>query len=357
GAQGAWMPIQRTPYPGLIRARSWQTIARGADMVVHFRWRSAAIGAEQFWHGLIDHSNIPGRRFREFEELTREVIRLGELLAGSTIVNQVAILHSHDQHIALSLQAQAEGGMHYMDNLSSMHNAFLKMGVGTDVINWTEELNGYKLVIAPSLFLLSEEAAQRLERFAAGGGTVVLTNRTGVKNMRNVCEMMPLPGLLSEAAGVVVSEYDAIGNSEHRIRNAEGQTFAAKQWCDLMELRGAEPIAWYDNDFYEGVPAVTVNKLGEGEVYYIGTWPEPSYFYHLFEGILKEKDLAPKLQLPEGVELSIRTKGEECFLFLINLTNEQREVTLDVPYRSLLTNERSEQKMTLPALGVDILTL
>lgn len=55
-----------------------------------------------------------------------------------------------------------------MDNLSSMHNAFLKMGVGTDVINWTEELDGYKLVIVPSLFLLSEETAQRLERFAAG---------------------------------------------------------------------------------------------------------------------------------------------------------------------------------------------
>lgn len=105
-----------------------------------------------------------------------------------------------------------------MDNLSSMHNAFLKMGIGTDVINWTEELDGYKLVIVPSLFLLNEEVAQRLERFAAGGGTVVLTNRTGVKNMRNVCEMLPLPGLLAEAAGVVVSEYDAIGNSEHRIR-------------------------------------------------------------------------------------------------------------------------------------------
>ncbi|MEK4364591.1 beta-galactosidase [Paenibacillus sp. FSL M8-0212] len=357
GAQGAWMPIQRTPYPGLIRARSWQTIARGADMVVHFRWRSATVGAEQFWHGLIDHSNVPGRRFREFAELTREVNQLGELLADSTIVTQVAILHSHDQHTALSLQPQAEGGMHYIDNLSSMHNAFLKMGVGTDVINWTEELNGYKLVVVPSLFLLSEEVAQRLERFAAKGGTVVLTNRTGVKNMRNVCEMLPLPGLLAEAAGVVVSEYDAIGNSEHRIRNAEGKTFATKQWCDLLELRGTEPIAWYDNDFYEGVPAVTVNKLGEGEVYYVGTWPEPSYFYQLFEGILKEKDLAPKIQLPEGIELSIRTKGEQNFLFLINLMNEQREITLDVPYRSLLNSARLDQKLTLPALGVDILTV
>lgn len=92
-------------------------------------------------------------------------------------------------------------------------------------------------------------------------------------------------------------------------------------------------------------------------MYYVGTWPEPSYFYQLFEDILKEKELAPKIQLPEGVELSIRTKGEQNFLFLINLTNEQREITLDVPYRSLLTSARLDQKLTLPALGVDILTV
>lgn len=145
-----------------------------------------------------------------------------------------------------------------------MHNAFLKMGVGTDVINWTEELDGYKLVIVPSLFLLSEEVAQRLERFAAKGGTVVLTNRTGVKNMRNVCEMLPLPGLLAEAAGVVVSEYDAIGNSEHRIRNVEGKTFAAKQWCDLLELRGQSRLPGMTTTFtkvYQRLLSISLVKV------------------------------------------------------------------------------------------------
>ena len=52
GPPGCWMPMWRTPYPGFIRAVSWQCIARGADTIVHFRWRSAPSGAEQFWHGL-----------------------------------------------------------------------------------------------------------------------------------------------------------------------------------------------------------------------------------------------------------------------------------------------------------------
>ncbi|WKL03288.1 Beta-galactosidase C-terminal domain [Paenibacillus amylolyticus] len=39
------------------------------------------------------------------------------------------------------------------------------------------------------------------------------------------------------------------------------------------------------------------------------------------------------------------------------MTNEQTEITLDVPYRSLLTSERLDQKLTLPALGVDIISV
>lgn len=85
GSPGCWMPMWRTPYPGLIRAYAWQAIARGADTVVHFRWRSATSGAEQFWHGLIDHSNVPGRRLAEFTQLCHEVNRLSDKLQGTML--------------------------------------------------------------------------------------------------------------------------------------------------------------------------------------------------------------------------------------------------------------------------------
>ena len=72
GGLGCWAPMARTTAPGMIKGYSLQAFAHGADTVVHFRWRNAVSGAEMHWHGLIDHSNVPGRRFREFSELCSE---------------------------------------------------------------------------------------------------------------------------------------------------------------------------------------------------------------------------------------------------------------------------------------------
>ena len=149
GPPGCWFPMWRTPQPGFIRAFAWQCIARGADTVVHFRWRSATIGAEQFWHGLIDHGNVPGRRFEEYARLCGEVNRLSPLLQGTEVRGDAAMLHSHDIYNALQTQPQAEG-MDYFDNLKLYHRALTKAGIMSDVLNVTDDLSGYRLIIAPS---------------------------------------------------------------------------------------------------------------------------------------------------------------------------------------------------------------
>ena len=69
GITGSWAVMSPAPKPGMIMGYSLQAMAHGAETILHFRWRTAAKGAEMFWHGLLDHSNVPGRRFYEFAEL------------------------------------------------------------------------------------------------------------------------------------------------------------------------------------------------------------------------------------------------------------------------------------------------
>ena len=69
GAVGSWMPMSAMPVPGMIKGYALQAVAHGADAVIHFRWRTAVSGAEMYWHGILDHSNVPGRRYQEFKEL------------------------------------------------------------------------------------------------------------------------------------------------------------------------------------------------------------------------------------------------------------------------------------------------
>ena len=93
--------------------------------------------------------------------------------------------------------------------------------------------------------------------------------------------MEPLPGMLSYCAGVHVSEYDPIANAVHHIITADKETYSSTQWCDILQPTTAETIAWYDDDFYTGKPAITVNSFGKGNVYYLGTHPEEDYMKSL----------------------------------------------------------------------------
>jgi len=354
GPPGCWFPMWRSPYPGFIRAYAWQAIARGADAVVHFRWRSAVAGAEQFWHGLIDHSNVPGRKFDEFASLCAEVNMLSKKIKGTVLKHEAAILMSAEQLEALRIQPQAEG-LDYYENIKDYHRALTKLGIGCDVIEWSEPLDGYKLVVAPSLYLLDAETACRLERFASEGGVLVLTSRTGVKDMNNQCVMSPLPGLLSSCSGVTVTEYDPIGHDMHELVDGNGVTFKGSQWCDILAPMDAEVLLRYAGDFYAGQPAVTVNRFGQGEVYYLGTHPEEAWLKRLFGDIAARRDIPAFPELPDGVQVTIRTAADRAVLFVLNLSREVRRVTLPTDYYSLLDAEFRGKPIELGPYGVDIL--
>ncbi|GMK41132.1 beta-galactosidase [Paenibacillus sp. CCS19] len=358
GPPGAWMPMWRAPYPGFIRAFSWQSFARGADAVVHFRWRSGTVGAEQFWHGLIDHSNVPGRRFAEFVRLTEEVNRMAPLLEGTSLRSKAAILYSHEHHSAFQLQPQSEG-FDYYENMKPIHRSFVKQGIGVDVIDWRESLDAYKLVVAPALYLLDEATAESLKRYAAGGGTLVLSARTGVKNENNICWMQPLPGPLADAAGVVVKEYDPVGNDAQSLVAADGTEYQCSQWCDLLEPSTAEVLAIYGDNgtgFYGGTPAVTSNRYGEGTVIYVGTVPEEVYWSDLLLGLSYQCDLDRWPDLPEGIQVTARESedGRKVW-FVLNLSREPKQLQLPMTMLSLIDDQKVMGVVELEPYGVALL--
>jgi len=60
---GGWGVYPATPQPGQMRLWAYQAVARGADMISFFRWRSCRYGREQYWHGILYHHGIPQRRY------------------------------------------------------------------------------------------------------------------------------------------------------------------------------------------------------------------------------------------------------------------------------------------------------
>ncbi len=327
GTPGCWMPMQPTPRPGMIKGYSMQAIAHGADMVVHFRWRSAVTGAEMFWHGLIDHNNVPGRRFNEFADLCATVNEMPDL-EGTLIKNRCAIIYSSDQEYALKNQPQTEG-FHYYNQLKAYHNAFQSLGVGTDIINQYEDFSSYRIIVVPMLYIVEKGVAKRLYEFTKTGGTVIITNRSGVKDFNNNCIMESLPTIFRELIGAYITEYDAIGNDISHIKMEDETEYDITQWCDILETETADILATYSDNFYEGKPAVTKNKYGKGSAYYVGIIGKKAFYKKLIEDAIKTSGLEYIKNLPEGVELTIREKCNQYIYFLFNNTDKQQGVTID----------------------------
>lgn len=328
GPTGCWGPQSPAMEPGMLEGYALQAVAQGADFISFFRWRTAKSGAEMFCHGLLDHSNRDNRRLRELEGLGRRLEALPEL-GESRVESKAAILFSAEQEWSLGNQRQGES-FDFWKQLRLLQNACLNLGVNVDIIHETASLEGYRVVMAPSLFITRPAVAKALENFAREGGTVIVTCRSGVKDENGNCiAFQQLPTLLRELCGCYVEEYDPVGYRSQPVRGASGKSYTAADWCDVLEPERAEAWAVYDSRFYKGAAAVTKNGFGDGKAYYIGTVGNMELYRDLLKEAFQDQGMETAQDIPWGVEISYRTGPEKRWRFVFNNTMQEQRFQMD----------------------------
>src|SRR6266571_9125159 len=203
-----WGRLSPTPLAGEIRLWTLQSVARGAEAIVYFRWRTCRVGTEQHWHGILPYDGTPGRRYEEICQTGEELRRLDTLVAAD-FPAEVAILRSYDTLWAFEAQPTTEG-LSYDDQIGRYYRAFWRRNMAIDLVTEDHSWKPYKLLVAPCLFVLREEVSTRLHTWVEAGGTLVLSFRSGVKDEYNRVVDQPLPGALRDLAGVHVIDYTAL---------------------------------------------------------------------------------------------------------------------------------------------------
>ena len=328
GVIGGWTTMSPALLPGMIMGYSLQAFAHGADTIIHYRWRTALKGSEMFLHGILDNSNVQSRRYFEFSELCKTATKL-DVFKSAKMVSEIAILYSPDCFNALKIQPQTDN-FDYLEQLENFHSAFARYGANIDVVSADSDLSGYKIVVAPAVFVNDKAVTENIYRFVINGGTLVMTCRSGVKDNNNNCIMETLPTVYKQLIGVEITEYDPIGNIVNQnIRDFAGNKFKCREWCDVLHLTTAKTYAEYGESFYKCCPAVTMNRYCKGIAYYIGTVCNMD-FYESFAGNLMVQAGIPRLKgLPKGVEVITRTNGINDYIFFFNNSNET--VTINLP--------------------------
>jgi beta-galactosidase len=238
--------------------------------------------------------------------------------------------------------------------------ALARLGVVADVVSIHANLSRYKVLIAPSVHVCPPATAERLAAFTRAGGTLILGPRSGVKEEEGAIVDALLPGLLREVAGCHVEEYDAfsqVAGLAMRVRCPAGHLYRAHGLADvLVPEENTEVTHTFADHYYAGKPAIVRHTYGAGRCFYVGTVMEADGLRgFLSHGVLPTAGVATVPDLPESVELSYRSKGNQRYAFYLNHAATPTSVTPARPGLELLTQAAVRGELVLPGFGASIL--
>ena len=242
---------------------------------------------------------------------------------------------------------------------------FWRKGIPVDVVNMECDFSKYKLLVAPMLYMIRPGVAERITEFVKDGGTLVTTYFSGLVDENDLCFLGGFPGPLREVTGIWAEEIDTLYDSdvnylEFKDSNELGAkgSYKLRDYCDVIHAETAEVLATYKNDYYAGMPALTVNNYGNGKAYYIAARTNNDFDTEFFTKIINDLEIKPVIntELPIGVTAQMRTDGENYYVFVMNFSEENNTVVLDDnKYVDMLTNEEVSGELKLNKYGVKVL--
>jgi beta-galactosidase len=335
------------PYPGQLRQAAFAFISRGAAMVEYWHWHTLPYGTETYWGGVLPHSLEPGRVYRELAGVGADLGAIGGALDGYEPDADVAILWSTDSRFALEFfppLATSDGRpdpTSYQRIVDAFHRGVVDAGAQARILHdgQAAEIGAadlaarFPVLVAPALYVASDDHLDLLRAYAAAGGHLVIGIRTGYADEEARARVAIAPDRLHDAAGVHYEEYS---NLRERVPVtgmhplATSADASADLWADGLISDGAEVLARYEHPRFSAFPAATTNAHGAGRITVIGTVPSPALAAELVSWAVPAPiadRLAPDRELPVTVASGTVSDGRRAW-FAFNWSWSETSITL-----------------------------
>ncbi|MEV4284712.1 beta-galactosidase [Nonomuraea bangladeshensis] len=313
-----WQPRNLAKAPGELRRNSLQHLARGADGIMFFQWRASRAGAEKWHSAMLPHAGPDTKIFREVKALGAELAGL-DGVPGSRVTAEVAILLDHASVWAQDHPAQPTSELDPVEEAKRWHAALWRAGITCDLAHPEGDLSGYRLVLVPMLYLVSDTGAAGLADFTRAGGVALVGPYSGIVDEHDRVRLGGYPGAWRELLGVSVEEFFPL---EGPIALESGGTGTV--WSELAHVTGAKVLDAYAT----GEPAWTRHEQGGGAAHYLTTRLDDATLARVLAAVCAEAGVRPAATAPPGVEVVRRAHEDgRAFLFAINHTGADAEMT------------------------------
>lgn len=340
------------PKPGQMMLWTMQSIAHGADYVSFFRWRTAVIGTEIYWHGILDYDNRDNRKLSEVHRIWKRIQAVNEM-AGAEYQAAFGLVRDYDNiwdsqldvwHMRLAKKSEKE--IFTASQISHTPMDMVYLLEDTDA----EELMKYPVLIYPHPLILTEKRAEVLEQYVKAGGCLILGCRTGQKDENGRCVMQPMPGLLSSLAQTDVKEFTFIGPADDAVfMDWQGKQVETGLFNDILATTGPDVriLAKYSSNYYEGRPALAETVCGKGKVLHFGgTFTRENVKEFLaYTGVLSPYQ--ELVEVPEACEIAMRVKDGKKYLFVLNYDKEPQKIVLKEAVMDMDTKDEVQGNVLL----------
>jgi beta-galactosidase len=331
-----WYSTMALKKPGMHRFEVLQAVAHGADGVHYFQWRQSRGSQEQLHGAVLGHGSKSDRRV--FADVAEVGLDLEEMagIAGSRVEAHVAIIFDWEARWALEAACgPIQGDKKYESTAIDYYRPFWEAGIPVDVVGPNDDLSGYRLVLAPMMYSLQPNFAERISKFVEAGGSFVTTYLSGWTDENSLIFENGFLGPLRELLGVWSEEVDALTAKQSNYVLVSGLgmdgSYECTDFCELVHPTTAYTLATYGKDFYQGRAALTVNDFGKGHAYYVASRNESNFTSRFLLAVAYEAQIFPLIEiLPDGVTAQRRLGTDRSWTFLMNATSSDQYVSTQI---------------------------
>ncbi|MBL1224109.1 beta-galactosidase [Enterococcus sp. BWR-S5] len=353
-----WHDVNKAKRPGMHLLSSLQFIAHGSDSNLYFQWRKSRGSSEKFHGAVVDHDNSEENRV--FQEVTKVGHSLEKIKAvkGSYKKAKVGIIFDWANNWALEdAQGFSQQSKRYAQTLQEHYRSFWNADIPVEVITPESDLGKYDLVIAPMLYLIEEETMDKFTEYVTQGGRLVSTYVTGYVNETDLTYLNGWPKKLQKLFGIAVKETDTLYPKDRNQLNYQSKSYEVQDYCSIIELKGAQSLGSYVQDFYAQQSAVTKHTVGAGTAYYIGARTAQDFLTDFYTALAQELSLTNPWVVAGHPDVSVQSRDfeEESYYFVMNFSEEIQIIEVAEESTDLLTGEKISKHIQLQPYGVKVL--
>jgi beta-galactosidase len=278
---------------------------------------------------VIDHDDVPRRRFEEVRQIGAELSKIGEKILG-THVHVEAAVAAGDFDVAESHTTYPLGLPSPGEIARKVHRTLFQNRLAAGCIHPADDLSDVRLYIIPHFALFDPEWLTNLLTFVERGGVLVVGARSGTRDLDNNIVAAAPPGCLAAPCGITVEEYGRQNRPDQRplAFDLGGKSVTTELWYEVLECRdGARPLATWDSRHLRGKCAISERAVGAGTIIYVGTYLSDGVLDVLAPLLIERAGLAPAWPgLPDGVNVVVRRSERRQLYFFLNSRSEARTI-------------------------------